>query len=561
MPDSVKRPNRNHMIKQGGNMVKKYTVWHPESTDPAAIEKEWLEKRKTLLTASDASAALGDNPFKTTVELWEEKTGKRKPADLSGNPNVQYGIENEDRIRKEFAEKNKSWMKMHYAARDILISKEYPYLGATLDGIIEITSYNNPLGLPKGEMGIWECKTHAFSTRDDYDSWKELPLNYREQVVQQIIVSWFKFAITTAELRFDGDEDFQGNLPDKDVRDYIFMRDTLGDAIPEFLSRTGEFWKHVLDGTIPTVSLNSNDKVVALVDPEVPRVDVELKAETKMGEFIDNFDVIQSAIQEMVEPYQGLVFTPEQTKDAKKIRTELRKKRTTIDDMRKSLKKEYCKPLDKFEARAKNLCSIIDDAIAPIDAQIKEQEEREREDNRRFAEQLFVWAVDTRISDPDLRAFFRESGFDEIQDKWLLKSTSKNTITEAMGKIVDEFIDDMTAIEQHAAGNATLLTVMRNAYADSHKLSFAITAKDRFMEQLEAQKRRQEMLERQKAEEEARAQEEAQQVQPAPEPDPEKHEGPKEIVLTFRAAHTSGKEWADLIKYMAKHGFRYEQVK
>ena len=37
---------------------------------------EWLAFRNTGIGGSDAAAVLGENPWKTNVELWEEKTGK-----------------------------------------------------------------------------------------------------------------------------------------------------------------------------------------------------------------------------------------------------------------------------------------------------------------------------------------------------------------------------------------------------------------------------------------------------------------------------------------------------
>ena len=40
--------------------------------------EEWLKERKKGIGGSDAATVLGKNPWKTNVELWEEKTGRRK---------------------------------------------------------------------------------------------------------------------------------------------------------------------------------------------------------------------------------------------------------------------------------------------------------------------------------------------------------------------------------------------------------------------------------------------------------------------------------------------------
>lgn len=37
------------------------------------IRAKWLESRSSFLGGSDASAILGMNPYKSNVEVWEEK--------------------------------------------------------------------------------------------------------------------------------------------------------------------------------------------------------------------------------------------------------------------------------------------------------------------------------------------------------------------------------------------------------------------------------------------------------------------------------------------------------
>ena len=56
-----------------------YTVHEYKSRD------EWVKGRQELhgIGGSDASAALGMSPWKTNLELWQEKTGRIK------HPNIQ----------------------------------------------------------------------------------------------------------------------------------------------------------------------------------------------------------------------------------------------------------------------------------------------------------------------------------------------------------------------------------------------------------------------------------------------------------------------------------------
>lgn len=50
----------------------------------------WLEARKDGLGASDAAALLGLSPWKTNVQLWEEKCGLVIPEDIGDKPYVRY---------------------------------------------------------------------------------------------------------------------------------------------------------------------------------------------------------------------------------------------------------------------------------------------------------------------------------------------------------------------------------------------------------------------------------------------------------------------------------------
>ena len=54
-------------------------------------EAAWLAGRMNGIGGSDASAVVGMNPYKTNIELFEEKTGRMIPGDISEKPYVIYG--------------------------------------------------------------------------------------------------------------------------------------------------------------------------------------------------------------------------------------------------------------------------------------------------------------------------------------------------------------------------------------------------------------------------------------------------------------------------------------
>ena len=64
---------------------------------------EWLTFRKTGIGGSDAAAILGMSPFKSNIEVWEEKVGLRESDDISDKPQVAYGTKAEDLLVQLYA--------------------------------------------------------------------------------------------------------------------------------------------------------------------------------------------------------------------------------------------------------------------------------------------------------------------------------------------------------------------------------------------------------------------------------------------------------------------------
>ena len=63
--------------------------------------EEWLQLRRNGIGGSDASVIMGKNPYRSILQLWEEKTGKLPVTD-NGNEFTYWGNVMEPIIRKEF---------------------------------------------------------------------------------------------------------------------------------------------------------------------------------------------------------------------------------------------------------------------------------------------------------------------------------------------------------------------------------------------------------------------------------------------------------------------------
>jgi len=67
-------------------------------------KEEWLKARLPFLGASEVSAALGLNPYRTPFDLWREKTGDPSFIPFEGNQFTIWGNRLEDSIAQGFAE-------------------------------------------------------------------------------------------------------------------------------------------------------------------------------------------------------------------------------------------------------------------------------------------------------------------------------------------------------------------------------------------------------------------------------------------------------------------------
>jgi hypothetical protein len=93
-----------------------------------------------------------------------------------------------------------------------------------------------------------------------------------------------------------------------------------------------------------------------------------------------NFDEVRAWLTEALEPYRSLAITEEAISDGKAARAKINRLSKAISDQRIAVKKRYLEPYTEFEAKAKELCAICDDASGHIDTQIKEIEERRKQE-------------------------------------------------------------------------------------------------------------------------------------------------------------------------------------
>lgn len=200
--------------------------------------EDWLEARADKIGGSDAAAIVGLHPYKSNVELWEEKMGVRPAADVSDSAAVQYGSAAEAPIRELFA-LDFPQFKVDYVENNMWVNDLYPWAHASLDGWLTDQ---------EGRKGILEIKTATIHGRAQAVKWEDrVPDNYYCQLLHYFAVTDFEFAILKARLRQElGD----GRMVIKETV-YHFDRETNEQDIVWLMQKEYLFYSSLLHGVKP----------------------------------------------------------------------------------------------------------------------------------------------------------------------------------------------------------------------------------------------------------------------------------------------------------------------
>lgn len=205
--------------------------------------EEWLKERKKGIGASEASCIIGVNPWKSNVELWQEKTGQREPEDISDKDCVMYGKKAEELVRGLF-ELDYPGYKVEYDEFGMIANRpNEPWLFATLDGHI----------IGGNKNGVLEIKTTTIQQSSQWEHWNgQVPDYYYAQLLHQFLATGYDFAILRADIRY-----YKGTELRHTVRDYFFERDNeqIKADMEYLLHKEKEFWNCVQTRKSPNLIL------------------------------------------------------------------------------------------------------------------------------------------------------------------------------------------------------------------------------------------------------------------------------------------------------------------
>ena len=204
--------------------------------------EEWLKARQSQgIGGSEAGCILGRNKYKTNVDLWEEKTGRAEPPDLSDNAAVQFGKFAEPLLRELFKQDYPQYI-VDYHEFDLYVNDTYPFIFATLDGEIRTAD---------GQRGILEIKTTTIQNKLQWNEWdNKIPDSYYVQILHQLAATGWDFAILKAYIRYYVDGEVRVT-----IRHYRIERQDVLTDIQYLIKAECEFWEKVQNDEQPPLIL------------------------------------------------------------------------------------------------------------------------------------------------------------------------------------------------------------------------------------------------------------------------------------------------------------------
>ncbi len=130
---------------------------------------EWLSWRKTVITATEASIIMGNNPWNTPYSCWQRKLGLIE--EKKSNDAMERGKRLEPEARDNFGYRYEMIM-----TPLVVESSEIDFLGASLDGLSDCGKYVL-------EIKCGGSKLHDMAGRG------EIPAYYRDQMQHQLLVT------------------------------------------------------------------------------------------------------------------------------------------------------------------------------------------------------------------------------------------------------------------------------------------------------------------------------------------------------------------------------------
>lgn len=152
-----------------------------------------------------------------------------------------------------------------------------------------------------------------------------------------------------------------------------------------------------------------------------------------------NFEELKKELSAQLDKYKNIAYTEETMKIATEDRAKLNKLAKAINDRKIEIHKEWDKPYSEFEGKIKIILSMINEPLTLIDKQVKDFEQKQKDDKRAEIEEFFNTKVGDFVDLIKLDNIFNE--------KWLNKTYKMSTIQTDIEHIFAKTTSDLTVID------------------------------------------------------------------------------------------------------------------
>ena len=252
-------------------------------------KKEWLKYRKQGIGGSDAGAVCGLNPYRTAMQVYQDKLSDE--TEEFDNEAMRQGREFEDYVARRFTEATGKKVRR---ANAMFYHENYPFMLADVDRMVV------------GENAGLECKTASPYVAEQWENGK-IPLSYQIQCLHYMAVcnadAWYiAVLIYGREFKYykmERDEEMIENLIR--IEQNFWENHVLKEQMPSpdgskiADSVISECFKQTIPETIPLTGFNEKLKrrqeiseIIGKMDTEKRLIEQELKLYLGEAEVAEN---------------------------------------------------------------------------------------------------------------------------------------------------------------------------------------------------------------------------------------------------------------------------------
>ena len=182
-----------------------------------------------------------------------------------------------------------------------------------------------------------------------------------------------------------------------------------------------------------------------------------------------DFPSLKTELQAYLSEYEGLVYTDETIKDAKKDRATLKKAKDVIEDAKKAYRNRCLEPYDRILPQITELVDLIEGRRKQIDETVKAYENMKREAKEKDVREYY-----DRISES--LGPYAERIYEKVFDpKWTNATTSTGKYREAIQNVVASVTRDMAKIIELTS---PFEETLKEAYLDTLSMDAVLQKKE-----------------------------------------------------------------------------------